>query len=392
MGAWIYGYFGRFNVGDEAILASVLANRPEWVVPRVLTWDVRHTRRVHQTRCCLVPPLRRRGFRHLRPLVAYWMRNWPRLLPDLYCEKACIYACGGSVNDHWPGAVLGMRDRVATFRTFRCRVGLLGAGVDRLVLPEDREAARMLITDDLSYCSVRDASSAASLRELGVSEDRFRQGADLAFALPYAPQHRTDKGPADLRKARVGLNLRPLFEVPQVRGTNKADRAQAYREACRGLVADLRTRVGALALVPFGPDDVTLLTDLGQATATSVDTFNADPRQVLTRVGSYDVFVGMRFHSVVFSVMNAIPCVAIPYASKVMDLAKQICPEASGLAVGDGTEMVEQELNPKAVCEQVHWVWENRKTFVEKERQIAQQSRKIALADMADCWTALRPP
>jgi len=387
---WVIGYFGRANLGDEMILASVLDNRPDWAAPCVLTSNERLTRETHGVSSVLCPPLCDMPHNGPTQRLRYWVRKGPRLLLDLLREKPCIFACGGSITDHVAGLVVRIRESVANLKKLRCRVALLGAGIDPLTLPADRDAAAALIGHELAYCSVRDAKSAEVLRELGVPAGRFHEGVDLAYAVQRPIPSRRDAEAATMSSAHIGLNLKPLFCTPQERGDNKATRFETYIQDCCRLVTRLQPNVGRLTLVSFSREDHAFLSRISRECGTAVLAFTPNPRHLLAKMASFDGFVGMRYHSVVFSVLANTPVVPIVYAPKVDALAVELGFDSGSLAVGDGTEMTDRRLDVETVCQQAEAVWNERQSHKERMTAIVELKRKRALKDMEDCWEAVR--
>jgi polysaccharide pyruvyl transferase WcaK-like protein len=387
---WILGYFGRNNLGDEMLLASVLDNRPDWAAPCVLTANERLTRETHGVSSVLCPPLYSMPHSGPTQRLRYWVRKGPRLLLDVLREKPCIFACGGSITDHVAGLVVRIRESVSNLKRLRCRVALLGAGIDPLTLPADRDAAAALIGHELAYCSVRDAKSAEVLRELGVPAGRFHEAVDLAYAVKMPIPSRQNVEPATMSSANIGLNLKPLFCTPQERGDDKASRFETYLQDCCRLVRRLQPKVGRLALVPFSREDHAFLSRISCECGAATLPFTPNPRRMLAEMAAFDGFVGMRYHSVVFSVLANTPVVPIVYAPKVDALAVELGFDSGSLAVGDGTEMVDRRLDVDTVCRQAEAVWHERRSHKERMAAIVERKRKRALKDMEDCWEAVR--
>lgn len=387
MKAWVYGYFGHRNLGDEAILAAVLAAAPPAAHLRVLTDDPAVTAELHDIRCCQGPPLGDEGRRYR---LGYWLRTGPRLLGDLLTDKACVYAAGGSIADHVPGCVVRLERRVRRLQALGCRVGLLAVGVDRLVNEADIRAAGRLVTETVDYCSVRDAASAANLLALGVPPLAFRQAADVVFALADdGISTLTAERTTSLSDARVGLNLRPLFANPRERGDDKRRRFAEYSAACEELAIALKAQVGRLDLVPLCPEDVTFLLPIARRAGLPLAPLGDRPREALAGMSGYDAFVGMRFHSVVFAALAAVPCLAVPYAPKVLSLANELGLPGEALAVGDGTEMVDRPLRPAVVAAELSALWARRQQVRQRQIELVARKRRLALADMHACWHTL---
>jgi polysaccharide pyruvyl transferase WcaK-like protein len=272
----------------------------------------------------------------------------------------------------------------------RCRIAMLGVGVDFMTNPPDRQATRLLVEADTAYWSVRDRPSAAALADIGVAPGRFHLGADAAFALrAELPARTPPQQDKPLSAATVGVSLRPLFKNPRERGDDKPRRAANYRLACAELVRGLVERAAKVVLIPFSSEDVRFLADLAAATGAEARPFQADPREVLRLLSGLDAMVAMRYHALILSILAGTPAVPLPYSPKVLSLAEELGFGTGPLVVGDGTEMPDQPLNAPAALAAVEALWPTRPAVIAQYASFAAEKRRAALDDMVRCWTAL---
>lgn len=388
LNVWVSGFFGRDNVGDEALLASVLSNSPRWVLPTVLaSASAACVQEIHQCRVVQEPPFDyRRGNYGLIHGAGFWLKRGLPYWLSRRRNSAMIVAGGGLLNDHVSGRVVGIRNRIGAISRSGMHVALLGVGVDPMTEEPDRQATKELI-DQVSYCSVRDAGSEASLRDIGASPEQFQRGADLAYALPVNMSD-TVAQPDHLRGATVGLNLRPLFEFDRERGTDKRARRDQYARACGELVKRLIPLVGELVLVPYNPQDVAFLREVGGRSTRVLD-FTPNPYETLARVGRVHIMIGMRYHSLIFAALRRVPFVPLVYGAKTAAFAEELDIAWNELAVGDGTEMVDQSLRPEAVVEHLQQLWESRLAFRNRCEAVVKAKRDVALNDIERCLTTL---
>ena len=391
MRAWISGYFGQGNVGDEAILAAVLQHAPQNVAAMILTpRNAKVLEGTHLVKACLEPPFDVcRGRIGLWYGVGYWLRHGHRIAQDIPRRKACVIAGGGWINDHVIGRALIKRKRLLALKNWNCRIGLLGIGVDRMTNTDDREAARRMVQDDVPYCSVRDAASADALSDLGVYRGRYHVGADLAFALRLPTMPHTRERLDSLSHAVVGLNLRPLFDAAKERGDQKRERHNRYRATCKTLVAMLMHRVRELVLLPFNPADVRFLEEVGVNCGLRVARLEDDPLRMAIGLRQFDAVVAMRYHAAVLALIQGIPFVPVPYASKLIALADECGIESADLIVGDGVLVKDQPLSPGAVISCLESVWTHRHELLPRWAALCETKAAIAREDMCRCWEIL---
>jgi N-acetylglucosaminyldiphosphoundecaprenol N-acetyl-beta-D-mannosaminyltransferase len=376
-------------MGDEALLAAVLQHRPE--TARVRVFGGYHPCPIARgVRYSLEPPLDRQTGRYaFWHGAGYWLRHGYRLFGELGKRKIAIVAGGGMLNDHVGGRCCVRRKRILAMKSLNCRVGFLGIGVDRITLPPDRDAVRDLLFHQVDYCSVRDAASAQALAAIGIPGEKFLVASDLAFALQF-PTHAPQRERArELRSAVLGINLRPLFHLTRERGGEKRERRTRYAEACRHLVDKLGQLVREVRAVPFNPEDAAFLGSLSPKGRLQILAPPSDPMSALGAVMDCDLFVGMRYHAIVFSVLAGVPVVPIVYAPKSRALADELGFSPAALAVGDGIEVEDQSLNVDEILGQVNAVWNSREAMRQQLSQLAVEKRRVAIADMSRCWNVL---
>ncbi|MFP4107346.1 MAG: polysaccharide pyruvyl transferase family protein [Phycisphaerae bacterium] len=387
MRVWLTGHFGAGNAGDEALLSAVAAGAPEDASPVVLSaWHGRD--RLHGLPCIQEPPLgpEARSYR-LVDGAGYWIRRWPRMLGERLRIRGCIHPCGGSLNDHVPGRIVGKLQRVRAWRAFGCRkIGILGAGVDQCSPGADRDALLQLV-EAVDHFSVRDTESVDRLVHMGARREKIRAAADLAFALGSRASEVEDRADS-LHTATVGVSLRPLYVGAAERtGTaQREQRSRAFQQEARRMLTHLENMVDEVVLVPFSPADVPLLTDLGRICNITVLSHSADPDKLMSIIGGLDLFVGMRFHSLVFSILCGVPSLPVANSTKVQSLGRRLGWDMDPLSVGDGLFLPDQRFSAETVLDHVNIAWNKRNTLRRYSAEIAHESGATASEDIASCW------
>ncbi len=385
--AWINGYIGRHNVGDEAILASVLQHLPQGAKPVVFSSNLVHTKLIHGVKSLLLPPIdvntAKAGLWYGK---GYWARHGFDLLLARLGVGAQVYCGGGMLNDHVPGRMV---NRHATVRAMsklagNAPVAFLAVGADPMTREPDRLATRELIEDLVTYCSVRDQASYQALLELGVSPQRVHLAEDVVFAMAVPDISASEQRP----KTGLGVNFRPLFDEAHNRDATAKHRS-AYNNRCVELVTALAKEHDGIALIPFGPDDFALLSAIGATTGVPVEPWLDDPMAILRRVAQCRAFIGMRYHAVVFSLIAGVPCVPLAYAPKVGTLGEQMGVRRERVTVGNGEEMPDYLFAVRDVQDILAGLLQERQTVVQSYAALAKTKGDLARADMARCWQVL---
>jgi N-acetylglucosaminyldiphosphoundecaprenol N-acetyl-beta-D-mannosaminyltransferase len=355
----VSGYHGFGNMGDEAVLASLVQHMKE-VAPGAecvaLSGDPARTASTHGIEA--IP----------RTSVAAVVRELGRA--DL------LVSGGGSLLQdvtgrgsvpYYAGIMLLARMRGVPVSVYAQGVGPLRSG-----------AARWLARLALSRASVitlRDPGSMELVRQIGVTKPQPTLVADPAFALE----------PEDADGCWAPLPPRPRVMFALRPWPGARDREATYSRVIEGVCA----RLGANAiLLAFQPD-----TDLAVASSIA-DLCEADghtrpqvvaccglPGQALSIIAQADLVVGMRLHSLIFAASAGVPAVAIDYDPKVRAMA-----ERTG-----SMHMVSADAPPEEILRVVLDAWEQRdKVRVELARRMpdlkrqAREAARLALSPIVD--------
>jgi polysaccharide pyruvyl transferase CsaB len=316
----IAGSYGQGNTGDEAILGVLLrglrAGRPG-IHLQVVSGDVAATRDQHGVE------------------ALYW-GDWAAIAEALRQADLLILGGGGIFFDYWgfdPGRLLeNAAPDLAHYASFPLLAWLFAkplliyaCGVGPLFSAEGREAVRVAFAL-ASRASVRDAESKALLEQIGAGE-RVEVTADPAFALQPAGEERARSllAAAGIAAGRpvVGITPRPWdFGVSQ----------EAWETGLAEAVAAFTRSIGGqVLLIPFhtGYDDPALerlrvKLAAGGLAAADVRSLGGggSPEEIAALVGSCDLLIGLRLHSVLFALLSGTPVVALAYDPKVRHLAR----------------------------------------------------------------------
>jgi polysaccharide pyruvyl transferase WcaK-like protein len=195
-------------------------------------------------------------------------------------------------------------------------VAIAGVGVDA-ELPGLTAVALQHLAPRLAACTVRDASSAAVLKTIGVDASI---GDDLSTALVPAPE---SVGPALL--ADAGLDpVRPTVGLclTALGPGDPAQRLATAVTAVRQLIEDFPQL--QFCFVPMSQHPYVAAHDdlrFGRQLRTAAPRLAIlggvhHPARLLALFGRFAAVVGMRYHSLLFAERVGVPLVAVPYAEK----------------------------------------------------------------------------
>lgn len=210
-------------------------------------------------------------------------------------------------------------------------VAVVGQGVGPLRRPWVRRLAARAFAS-ARVLSVRDAASARTLRQLGVTAE-IHLGADLAALAPRPDPRRVRQILAaeglDRAATRVGVAVRAW---PGMR---------AAAEIGRGIWRFAETYGARVAVFPFDLTRDREVSEEVAAAAVGRVVPVPDPRDLLGVVGAMDVMVAVRLHGLIFAALGGVPAVAVAYDPKVSAFAAEVglpgvVPvDATGLAIAE---------------------------------------------------------
>lgn len=298
----ISGSYGGLNLGDEAILQSIVAQlrRSLPVEITVFSRDAEDTRRRHPAVARVVP---------VRTLARDAVR------PEIERLDLLILGGGGILFDD--EAKVYLREvELALEKRIPVMTYALSAGP--LKTPE----AQKLVRESLSrvdVVTVREPGALKVLEEVGVKRD-IVVTADPALLLepePLAPGALEREG-LDPARRLIGMSVRePGVAAPDI------DEALYH-----GLLANaadyMVERFDAdVVFVPMEPKmlDVrhchAVIAQMLRAQRATVLKGEYTSGQMLSLVGRFEFVVGMRLHFLIFAALQGVPFVALPYSSKV---------------------------------------------------------------------------
>lgn len=302
----ISGSYGGLNVGDEAILASALAQLRD-AVPGVelvvFSRDAAHTR-AHLPADRVVPT---RGL------------SRDEVLPEIVRLDLFLLGGGGLLYDGEAYAYL--RDvRLAQSVGVPTMAYAIGAGP--LTRPDERRLVRDALRG-MARITVREPQAKRLLEEVGVDEEVIVT-ADPALLLtpePFTSEMLRREGVPEGRHL-VGMSVRePGWAAPNL--------GETYHELVANAADFIAERFDADVLfVPMERDDIRhahrVIAQMSAPHRGYVLKRTYPPRQVLGLMEHLDFAVGMRLHFLIFAALSCVPVIALPYAPKVAGFLEKL--------------------------------------------------------------------
>lgn len=340
----ISGSYGGLNLGDEAILESIIdglrSSLPVEIT--VFSRNAANTLRNHKADRAI--PVRR--------------LSQNEIIPEVERLDLLIIGGGGILFDK--EADIYLREAlIAQEKGIPVMTYAIGAG------PLEDPAKQKIVKKTLNKAgaiTVRDRNARRVLEEAGVTRD-IVVTADPALLLKPAPL------PADAlrheglygKKNLIGLSVRePGPAAPHI---NK----NLYHSLLANTADYLIDRYDAyIVFVPMEPKsrDVQhshlIMSDMIDAKRATVLKESYTPGQILTFMHHFMFAVGMRLHFLMFAAMNGVPFVALPYASKVVGFLDALGIEAPPM----------REINQGKLIAYIDNAWDNRLELVYRMKEV----------------------
>ena len=345
MNVGITGSYGGLNLGDEAILKSIIEQLrrdiPE-VQISVFSRDAEDTRRRHK----------------VERAIAVRKLSRAEIVPEIERLDLLVFGGGGILYD--AEARLYLREvLVAKERGVPVFVFAVGAGPlkDATVQAAVREAL-----DGVAGITVREKSARQVLEEAGVHRDVVVT-ADPALLLKAEPLPRNVLKHEGLegRRRIIGMSVRE----PGVAAPDLDERV--YHGLLANAADFMVDRFDAdIVFLPMersvldSQHSHAVIAQMLRAQRARVLNGEYTSAQLLSLMDHFDFAVGMRLHFLIFAALRAVPFVALPYAGKVGGFLEDLKLPAPPM----------QLVNPGRLIAHIDDSWDNRRAL----RAILQKS------------------
>ncbi len=297
--AGISGSYGGFNLGDEAILAGIIA-KLRASLPVELTIFSRNpddtVDRHHVERSVAIRRLTRREARE-----------------EVRRLDLLILGGGGILYD--ADAETYLRE-VLLAQELSIPVAVYAVSAGPLQNPDVRATVANAL-NKVQLITVRDRQGYRLLEDVGVETD-IHLTADPALLIEPAPlptEALITEG-VDFDRHLVGFSVRePGPAAPHISPNH-------YYELLANAADFMIDRLNAdIVFVPMEKTDIQhchgVVANMEYSQRAEILRRNYTSQQILSLIGRFEFCVGMRLHFLIFSALQGVPFVALPYASKV---------------------------------------------------------------------------
>ncbi|OGC23768.1 polysaccharide pyruvyl transferase CsaB [candidate division WOR-1 bacterium RIFOXYB2_FULL_42_35] len=298
----VSGYYGFGNLGDEAILASIIegfGGYDKEIKLTVLSQNPEQT-----SSCHCIPAINRNKVREtikaLRDCDVF-LSGGGGLLQDKTSSRSLLYYLGLIRL----AKLLGKKVYV-----FAQGIGPIKSRVNQLLLKNTLEKVDLI--------TVRDNNSFIYLNQLKLKNPKILNTADATFILePEEGQPLLEQAGIKKNKQRlIGFSLRNLTK------------AKLPVETLAGLADNLAETLQAkIIFIPCQRStDIEVINQVMNKMTSSAAVISREyrPRELLAIITQLDLVVGMRLHCLIFSALARVPAIGLAYDPKVTSFMEEV--------------------------------------------------------------------
>lgn len=311
----ISGYYGFQNIGDEAILYSMLQafKTVGGLEPLVLSNNPEYTKKQHGVeavdRWNLVKLFK--SIKKCDQLVS----GGGSLLQDVTGPRSIIYYLGVA----FLAKLLGKK------------VMFYAQGIGPVNTPQGKRLMRWL-ANKADLITVRDEASKKLLEQLGINKPEIRKTVDAVLGIN---RQKVDKQPGEkvLKEMDISMDGAPIIGVSLREWRNPDNYKKAVAKTCDNLI-EMGYRVMFIPFhfpsdIPPGRDTIKLMRHGEKAILMKTQ---VDVEEMLGILGSLYMMIGMRLHSLIMAAVMGVPIVGISYDPKVDSFMKETYQPLAGRA------------------------------------------------------------
>ena len=349
----ISGYYGFQNIGDEAILYSMLQafDAVGGIESVVFSDNPEHTYKQYGVEA-----------------VDRW--SFLTLIKTLRkCEQ--LVSGGGSLLQDvtGPKSLLYYLGVIFLARLLGKKIMLYAQGIGPINTSQGKSLMKWLV-NKADLVTVRDEASKKLLEELGINRPEIKETVDAVLGIDKRKIN-SQLGEKVLAEMGVSIDEAPLIGISLREWQNPDNYKKVAAKTCDNLI-EMGYRV---MFIPFhfpcdiapGRDTIKFMKH-GEKAILMKNQVNVE--EMLGILGSLQMMIGMRLHSLIMAAVMGVPIVGITYDPKVDSFMKQACQPLAGRA---------ETITDDELWNTVKTALENREANLPEYLQIIDGKREQAL-------------
>lgn len=321
----ISGWFGNENLGDELILKSIIhqiKTVDKNIIINVMASKPKSVSKYHKGISTVSTYIDLR----FKSIIRLFKYNPIKLLTNIITSDYLILASGGALSDWNPESTYMLFFMIDLFKNKLKRpVIMLGVGAGPIASEASKVEFKQKL-DDVDIITVRDMESFDLLKSIGLSKVYLTN--DVVFDLKDNFQKRTCKNKTN---KNLGIIITPLF-------INNKYKHEKYKKTIIKYIENMKSKKYNITLIPFQYNyDIKFLTEINKQVNVNIyENGKVNMWGIIDELKKQDLIIGMRFHSVVASLLLNIPVIPLIYHSKVYSVAKTFKLLDVAQGIGDG--------------------------------------------------------
>lgn len=305
---FIFGYYGFKNLGDEAILTSIIKTLKEndpSIIIYALSYNANYTKEVHG-----IIGIRRNNMKDILCAIKdadLVISGGGSLLQDVTSSRSLIYYLG----------IMWIA------KLFRKPILFFSNGFGPIKRKWNRHITRKMV-NKVDKIIVRDEKSKATMEEIGIIRP-IEVTADATFVLNCIDEEKVQQ---ILKKESIP-NDRPLVGISVRPWVLKENFVESMAKFC-DYVSDKGTNV---VFVPMQIEKDTelskeIIDQMKREAYILKDEYK--PEEILGIIGKFDILVGMRLHALIFAAIETVPTIGLEYDPKIAAFLESVGQENIG--------------------------------------------------------------
>ena len=336
--ALIYGWFGHENLGDELILKSIVDSvrvADSNIIIDVMGVKPDSISRNHPEVNTVSTYVDKRIISILR-LFKY---NPINVIKNIFRADYLIIGSGGALSDWNRESTVTLFFLINLFKKVLSKpVVMLGVGAGPIVKDESKKNFKKVL-QQVDIIAVRDSESYELLKKIGLENVELTN--DVVFELKdYFQKYKNNYNKSKDKNNKIGLVIAPLI-------LNSIDKKNKYKEAIINYILKCKTEELEVILIPFQYEyDIDFILDIAHKSKANVfEQGRKNMWSIVDILNNVDIVIGMRFHSVLISILLNKPVIPLIYHNKVYSIAKDFDLLELSQGIGDGSNWLDIDID-----------------------------------------------
>lgn len=299
------GYFGYDNLGDEAILYSMIEGLKTLENVELVALSANPEKTTQKFGIRAAERMKVGTLLKEIKNCDLFISGGGSLFQDVTSKRSIYYYLG----------LLFLAKKI-----FKKKVMIYSQGIGPVLDSSNRKKMKAMF-NDLDCINVRDKESKKELLDMGVNRE-ISVTADTVFMLPSADSQwghaLFEKMGVDVQEKTVGISIRPWKDLDKT-----------IVEEIKNTIEHLQDTGVNIVLLPFHhPGDLTLSKMVYNSLNDKKNVFlieeSLNEREMLSVIANIDIMLSMRLHGLIFGVVGGAYPIGISYDPKINSLMKEL--------------------------------------------------------------------